>query len=242
MHSLVIDVGNSFTKTAIFNGDELLNVEKHERISVDFLSQLFKKYNISKSITSVVGSLDFECEQFIIKKAKLIHFSSSTPTPIVNLYKTPSTLGADRLAAAVAANTLFPSVNVLSVDCGTAMTFDLVTKEGEYLGGAISPGISTRFKALNHFTQKLPLIEIADNFQLIGYDTKSSILSGVLNGVINEIDGYINSVRMQFSPLEIVFTGGDAFFLDKKLKNSIFVNPNLVLFGLNRILNYNEDK
>ena len=123
--------------------------------------------------------------------------------------------------------------------CGTALTFDFVNCKNQYLGGAISPGISTRFKALNHFTAKLPLVQFNNDYPLIGTDTTSCILSGVLNGIINEVDGYIDSIRRAYSDVKVVFTGGESFFFDKKLKNTIFVDSNLLLFGLNRILTHN---
>ena len=239
-NSLVIDVGNTLTKLAIFCGDEMLHIEKHQELNCSLLSNLLVKYNINSAIVSTVGEFSAECEEFLTNRYSLIKFTSQTPLPIKNCYTTPNTLGPDRLAAAIGANALFPNTNVLVIDSGTAITYEIVNIKGEYIGGAISPGISMRFKALNQFTAKLPLISMSDSFPLIGSNTHDSILSGVLNGIVNEVDGYINSVREQYSPLEIVFTGGDSFFFDKKLKNSIFVHPNLVLFGLNRILKYNE--
>jgi type III pantothenate kinase len=238
--NLVIDVGNTLTKIALYIGDELLSVDKFDDLSCITLKNIYSNYKVDRVIVSNVGENFTECEEFLSSQSSFIKFSSETPLPIKNCYKTQDTLGSDRLAAAVGANAQFPNRNVLAIDSGTALTYELVSSKGEYFGGAISPGILMRFKALNYYTAKLPLLYIDETYQLIGSDTKNSILSGVLNGVVNEVDGYINSVREQFSPLEIVFTGGDSFFFDKKLKNSIFVHPNLVLFGLNRILNYNE--
>ena len=238
---LVVDVGNSLTKVAIFQGDDIILLEKHQQLSSDQLSVVIDNHSISKVIVSKVGEFSAKIEDFLSQTCKTIFFDSSTPLPIKNCYATPQTLGSDRLAAAVGASALFPNKNVLVVDSGTAITYDLVTGNGDYLGGAISPGISIRFKALNQFTAKLPLLSITEDYPLVGSDTYSSISSGVLNGVVYEVDGYIDEVKKQYSPLEIVFTGGDSFFFDKKLKNSIFVHPNLVLFGLNRILIHNEN-
>lgn len=238
---LVIDVGNTLTKIAVFDGDDSVLLEKYQQPTLDQISALVENQSATRAVVSKVGELSPKIEEFLSQRIKTLIFDSSTPLPIKNCYKTPSTLGPDRLAAAVGASALFPNRNVLVIDSGTAITYDLVTSNGHYLGGAIAPGISIRFKALNQYTAKLPLLSISDDYPLIGADTTSSILSGVLNGVVNEVDGYIDDVKAQYSALEIVFTGGDSFFFDKKLKNSIFVHPNLVLFGLNRILIYNEN-
>jgi len=238
--NLTIDIGNTLTKVAVFTGDEIILLETYNTIEVESIIKIIDSHNISRVIVSCVGKLPSKFEDLISRKIEVVYFSASTRIPIINCYKTPNTLGVDRLAAAVAANALFPNSNVLAVDCGTAITFDLVNSNSEYLGGAITLGVTTRFKALNSFTANLPLLSISEDFPLIGSNTTESILSGVLNGVVNEIDGYINAIKTQYNHLNIVFTGGDSFFFDKKLKNSIFVHPNLVLIGLNRILNYNE--
>ena len=239
--NLIIDVGNTLTKLAVFENDELTHLEKTQHLTPKTIENLLGNFNISKSIVSAVGEFPAYIAEIISQQVTLLHFTSNTPLPINNCYKTPQTLGADRLAAAVGAYTLYPNSNTLCIDCGTAITYDFTTAEGNYLGGAISPGIDMRFKALNQFTAKLPLVTFNNSFPTIGNTTETSILSGVLNGVIGEIESYINIIAMQYSPLNIVFTGGNSFFFDKKLKNSIFVHPNLVLFGLNRILKHNEN-
>ncbi len=239
--NLIIDIGNTLTKVAVFDDDRLVFHEKHSTLCADVLEKVLNTYSVSKAILSSTGEIPVYIEEFLSQRMPLTKFCSQTLLPIKNCYKTPLTLGVDRLAAAVGGVTLFPNQNVLSIDCGTAITYDLVTSSGEYLGGAISPGIEMRFKALHHFTAKLPLISFNKNHPLIGYDTETSILSGVLNGVLAEVDGYIAQIGAQYPPLTVVFTGGDSIYFDKKLKNSIFVNPNLVLFGLNRILEYNEN-
>ncbi len=239
---LIIDIGNTLTKIAIFSKDEVIAIEKHENLSDRLLEKFINNHNIIGAIVSSVTNKFPELEKIFTKKIPIIKFSSSTPIPIKNCYKTPKTLGVDRLALAVAINALYPNQNVLAIDCGTAITFDFVNSNNEYIGGAISPGINTRFRALHHFTSKLPLIKINESYPIIGDDTSSCILSGVLNGVINEVDGYIDMVKLSFPDLKVVFTGGESFFFDKKLKNSIFVHPNLLLFGLNRILTYNVEQ
>ena len=165
--------------------------------------------------------------------------STSTPIPIENLYLTKDTLGVDRLANAVAANSIFPQRNVLVVDCGTCVKYDFVNHKNQYLGGSISPGLQMRFKALNQFTGKLPLLKPEAHPSLIGDSTETAITSGVINGLVAEIKGVIKSYTSIYENLTVILTGGDASFFDKELKSNIFVEPNLTLIGLNEILRYN---
>jgi len=237
--NLVIDIGNSFTKLALFRADDIVFSDRIEKFTAIYMTSILSSYPVEQCIVSAVGRFNKKSFNSLRKKVPVLYFSSSTPIPIKNCYTTPNTLGVDRLAAAVGANSLYPSRNVLSIDSGTAITYDLVNSEGEYIGGAISLGIVTRFRALHHYTAKLPEVTFSDSFKVVGTTTQESILSGVMNGIINEVDGYINSVRDIYNDLVVIFTGGDAFFFEKKLKNSIFVHPNLVLLGLNRILNHN---
>jgi len=239
--NLVIDVGNTLTKLAVFVNNELVYLEKVVQLSESVIERLVANHQLSKAIVSAVGEFPAYIAEFISQRMPLLQFTHTTPLPIKNCYKTPATLGPDRLAAAAGANALYPTTNVLCIDSGTAITYDLVTADGHYIGGGISPGIEMRFKALNHFTAKLPLVSFNTTIPMVGNTTETSILSGVLNGILGEVDRYIDSISAQYSPLNVVFTGGDSFFFDKKLKNSIFVHPNLVLYGLNRILNYNEN-
>jgi type III pantothenate kinase len=241
INNLVIDVGNTLTKIGVFEGNNLIFSSKYSSLSTHDISSIINSHCINRAILSRVGEFSTDFEEIISQKVPLVIFGTSTPIPIKNCYKTPTTLGVDRLAAAIAGNFLYPNRNVLVVDSGSALTYEIVTSKGEYLGGAISPGIEMRFKALNQFTSKLPLISFNNSFPLIGSNTETSIISGVINGILSEVDAYIYAIKAQFSDLEVVFTGGDAFFFDKKLKNSIFVHPNLVLIGLNRILEYNEN-
>jgi len=173
---------------------------------------------------------------------QFIILSAETPLPIQNAYKTKLTLGYDRIADAVGAYSMFPGVNVLIIDAGTAITIDLLTAEGEFYGGNISPGLDLRFRALNEFTSKLPLIKKKEYHPFLGKTTEEAILSGVLSGAAFELDGYIDKLRIQYPDLKIILTGGDIKFFVKKLKNIIFVHSNLNLTGLNRILEYNVEK
>lgn len=239
--NLVIDIGNTKAKIAIFNNDELL-----EKLTITIentiaeVKLLQKRFTLTNCIVSSVTKFD---TNFIkeIGFQNFIRLDNITKVPFINNYKSPLTLGVDRIALASAAVNEYPKQNVLVIDAGTCITYDFVTENKEYLGGAISPGIDMRYKSLHTFTANLPLLE-KDDFKLIGTDTQSSIHSGILNGVVNEIEGIINQYIDKYQTLTVVLTGGDTNFLAKKLKNTIFANPNFLLVGLNSILTYNIDE
>ena len=198
---------------------------------------------LNQAILSSVKPVDEELIRFLSQNFQLfIELDHHTPLPIENLYETPETLGKDRIAAAVGANELFPGQNILIIDAGTAITYDVVSEKNEFLGGNISPGLQMRFKALNQFTGKLPLINYSDEFQLIGSNTEEAIRAGVQNGILYEIERTIETFNRNYENLQIVMTGGDSIFFDKKLNYSIFVHFNLTLIGLNRILEHNAKK
>ncbi|UII28675.1 type III pantothenate kinase [Fulvivirga maritima] len=161
------------------------------------------------------------------------------PLPFTIDYKTPQTLGRDRVAGVAGGQYIFPNANTLVIDLGTCITYDIIDAKNVYHGGGISPGLKMRFKSLHNFTAKLPLIEPTNDFELIGQSTKESILSGVINGMISEIDGIIRMYTDKFAHLQIIMCGGDAKFFENRIKANIFVAPELVLTGLNRILLYN---
>jgi type III pantothenate kinase len=170
---------------------------------------------------------------------KIIYLDRNTRLPIINNYKSKVSLGKDRIAAAVGANTIFPNSNVLVIDAGTALTFDFVSDNNEYMGGNISPGMQMRFKALKTFTSKLPLLDKSEEFYLTANNTNDAIISGVQSGIIFEMDSYINEYKKKYNDLKVILTGGDSFFFEYKLKNRIFAKPFLTAVGLNRILEYN---
>lgn len=238
--NLVIDIGNTRVKAGLFKGMELLDLKSYSSLKDLAQDTDFIKKSKRMIIGSVVDGLEEEIN--ILQSLGSLHiFKTDTKIPLKNLYKSASTLGSDRLAASLGAYYLFPSKNVLTIDAGTCIKYNFCNKNNEYLGGGISPGISMRFKALHHYTSKLPLIEVDYSYtELIGNTTQTSILSGVLNGILLEIDGIINQYQKQFPDLICVLTGGDSEYLAKRLKNSIFVHQNLVLKGLNDILNYNH--
>lgn len=241
--NLAIDVGNTRVKAAVFREDNLIDVIVFPAKKIlSEIKILKKKYQLSEGIISSVANIS---EKKLEKLAQIVPFlkvSSTINLPFSNLYKTPKTLGADRIALVTAANKSFPNQNVLVIDAGTCITFDFIDKNNDYFGGAISLGIEMRFKALHKFTKKLPLLEknSLDNF--IGQNTQESINSGVINGVIQEIEGVIEQYKKKYQDLTIVLTGGDTNFLSKQLKSSIFANQNFLLEGLNELLIFNKNK
>lgn len=236
---LILDFGNTYQKCALVSDDKFV-VHVFENIQLTDLQNLVRDKNISSVILSSVINYSDQIRKWLDENFYFIELSHKTLIPIKNLYKTPETLGKDRLAAAVAANSLFPNANVLSIDCGTAIKYDFVNESGEYLGGGISPGMHLRFKALHTFTDKLPLVSFSHFPDLIGDDTFSAISSGVANGVVAEIEGIIGEYMANFQKLNIVLTGGELIYFEKRLKSSIFADPNLVLKGLYQILKFNE--
>ena len=232
MLKLIIDQGNTQTKLAIFRQKTLL-----KKILYEQDNQLRELESQADGV--ILSSVKNDSDLLKVLEGNPLLLNINTSLPVVNLYETPETLGNDRIAAVVGAVTQFPNSNVLVIDAGTCITFDLFTLKG-YQGGSISPGIQMRLQALHQKTDRLPMVELDGEVDIIGKNTIQSIQSGVLNGVLVEIDGMINRYKSQFSDLKVMLTGGDFQLFDKGLKNSIFVDPNLVLKGLNEILDYNE--
>lgn len=238
---LVIDFGNTLTKAAIFKNDRIQELITCKLLTVKHLEILKHKYNPSNAIISTVIDLEKNLLQYLRAHFKLLVLDHHTPIPITNLYTTPATLGIDRLAMAVAAGRIFPETDCLAIGAGTCITYNIMDSYGNYRGGAISPGIMMRLKALHNFTGKLPLVSIKNKTSLIGATTEDSILSGVINGAIAEIDGLIDKFKEQYPGLKVIITGGDLKYFTEKLKNPIFAAENLVLTGLNEILSFNAD-
>tara|TARA_R110002126_G_scaffold291063_2_gene450205 strand:+ start:7757 stop:8485 length:729 start_codon:yes stop_codon:yes gene_type:complete len=241
--NLIIDIGNTRVKTAVFEGDKI--VSRHIFGKSRLLSEIkkiIKNYKIGATIISSVSSITSKKLEKLHKLIPYMLVSPEIKTPFKNLYSTPKTLGVDRMALVFGAVIIYPNHNVLIIDAGTCITFDFVNKQKEYLGGAISPGIEMRYKALNTFTSKLPLLEISKPLHFTGNSTNESIHSGVVNGVIQEIDGVIEQYKNKYLHLTVVLTGGDANFLSKQLKSSIFANQNFILEGLNKMLIFNKSK
>lgn len=245
---LVVDQGNTFTKIALFSKTELIHLGIFKNTLEDQLFSKFERWIESiacdfptSGILSSVASFSNDFLSYLSNKTKMIEMSSTLRLPIRNLYNTPETLGNDRVAAAVAASKLFPGESILCLDAGTCLTFDFINSNKEYLGGAISPGINMRLKALHTFTGKLPLVSLDADFDLIGNSTKNSILSGVMNGIIAETSEIIRQYRQKYPDLNVILTGGDANYFEDNLKSDIFAVPNLVLLGLKDILIYNVE-
>jgi len=244
MLNLVIDKGNSRTKAAIFSGQEIVETFLFDDLTTSSLDDAANKYyGLDSAILSSVSYVEPAIN--IILKKRFTHFielNHQTPVPLRNNYQTPETLGLDRLAAAVGASTLFPGLDLLVIDAGTAVTFDLIEKNGTFQGGNISPGMKSRFRALHEYTLKLPLVEESENWPFIGKTTEDAIRSGVITGMLMEIDGMIDLLKKDYPLIHIVLTGGDALFFERRLKNHIFVKSEITLIGLNRILEYNVEK
>ncbi len=240
--NLVIDIGNTRVKAAIFNGDELVDLFTTDSTNPTLLLPFIEKHQPNKCIISSVSKDKTNYVQFLQTYADVLLFQSNYKLPIDNLYQSINSLGTDRLAAIVGASSHLADTNVLVINAGTCITYDFLNKNKQYLGGAISTGLEMRFKALNTFTEQLPLIAYQPDFMdLIGNTTENSIRSGVQIGMVTEIEGIINRYNEAYSPLSVIITGGDTNFLVSSLKNSIFApqilyDPQLVLKGLNKIL------
>ena len=238
--NLVIDVGNTRVKVALYK-ETMLRYETIflKRRIISELKKIKKEFKIDDAIISSVASLSVISLDKIKRLFPLILLDYKTKVPFKNNYKTPRTLGVDRIALVAGAVERYPDKNVLVIDAGTCITYDFVDKKRIYSGGSIAPGVEMRYKALHTFTANLPLLNSDYPNDLIGNSTENAIHSGVVNGVIFEIDGIIEHYKQQNQNLTIVLTGGDTNFLAKRLKNGIFANPNFLLEGLNIILNYN---
>ena len=238
--NLVLDVGNSLLKIALFEKSELIQKFKFSENYKRNIEDIISKYKVTHSIISNVGRIDDTIINILKESTNLLLVSNQLKIPFKNLYKSKNTLGQDRLALVSAAAFNFPNENVLIVDVGSCITYDFKNNNNEYLGGGISPGISMRFKSLNTFTSNLPLIDFDSIYQLIGNNTKNSITSGVVNGTISEINGIIQQYREEFKNIRIILTGGDSNFLLKRIKNTIFADRNFLLIGLNKLLEDNS--
>jgi type III pantothenate kinase len=241
--NLCIDQGNSSTKLGIFDQNDLLECLVIDNLDYRKIANLFLKFPIDACIYSSVILNNITVLDDLRKRTKiLIELSYRTPIPVENKYKTPETLGIDRLAAVVGASFLKPNTDILVIDAGTALTYDFIDAKQVFWGGNIAPGLNLRLRSLHEFTQKLPLVDATIDSPLLGNNTQTAIVSGALHGIVFEIDGYINALKIKYPQLSTFLTGGSTFYFDTKLKNAIFAEKNLVLIGLNRILQYNVQK
>lgn len=235
--NIAVDFGNTSIKAGLFEEDQLI-----ERIVFDREKKILDLIKLKKPEHCIFSSVRKGNRKILQEAGKFcntIGLNSQTPIPLHNLYATPQTLGTDRIAAVVGAQHLYPDRNVLVIDAGTCITYDLLDAEGSYHGGAISPGMDIKFKALHKFTSKLPSIAFRSSYELIGKTSKGSMLSGVINGTIAEMEGMIIRYEQYFEELTILICGGKSKFFESKIKGHIFAIPDLVLIGLNQILRFN---
>ena len=246
MHTLALDIGNTAVKAGCFDGPLLR--EMVVGLTAEQVRSLVRRWQPEHIIVASVAEaavLTVEDLRDLVPSEILAFSPATTAVPLRNAYATPHTLGADRLAAAVGAAGLRPGQPTLIVDAGTALKMDLVTADGTYHGGSIGPGLSMRLRALHTFTGRLPLLALPApdaTIPLTGDSTTGSLLSGVVNGTMAEIMGFIAQYQQRYPELGVLLTGGDAAFLAARLPARIFVVPELVLLGLNRILAYHVDK
>ena len=237
---LLIDSGNTRVKYIVSDQGHWLETGVVEELST-LEEKLRAKYPTLQQLiySDVRGEHTAEKWQAFFPNFN-IHALKSLPFPFESNYATPATLGDDRLALVAAAVKKYPQQNCLIIDAGSCLTFDLLTAKGVYLGGAISPGIQMRFKALHTFTGKLPLCTSEEQNNAVGTSTQEAIATGVMHGVIYEIEGQINALSQKYTPLTVILTGGDALHLSKTVKNTIFAEPNFLAEGLDYILEYNK--
>lgn len=240
--NLIVDIGNTFIKLAVFEEDTLIFHQKQTNFSTEDIHKINQKFLIKSAIISSVRSNNTEMGQVLQKiNIPFIWLNHQLQFPFKITYSTPETLGLDRLAAVAGASAQFTRSNLLVIDMGTCVTFDFIDENGIYYGGSIAPGFEMRFKALHHFTQKLPQIKYTNqSVKLIGDSTENSILSGVYNGYKHEILGIISAYEQQYNDVKIVLTGGDFKLFDLEVKNRIFADEFLVLKGLCQILKLND--
>ncbi|WP_188464138.1 type III pantothenate kinase [Marivirga lumbricoides] len=231
-----IDIGNTKAKLGFFKENELVAYKAFNELKE--LADEIKKSEVSKVIISSVREDDESIKKILDLREDPFFLNYKTPVPFVNNYQSP-TLGLDRIAIVAGAQTLFPDQHTLAIDLGTCITYDFLEAGIQYHGGAISPGMHMRFKALHNFTARLPLINPAQQVDVIGNSTENSIQSGVVHGVSGEIRAFINTYKEKYNPLNVIITGGDAKYFESKIKATIFAIPELVLVGLNAILRHN---
>ena len=237
--NLAIDIGNTRTKIGIFNQQHLSTVITLDNSKEINLQEIISRFDIQQSVISSTIEIPEYITDALSELTKHLVLGHQTKLPFVNLYNSKETLGKDRLALIAAAQANYPSQNNLVIGCGTCITFNFINAKNEFLGGSIHPGLKMRLQAMHTFTGKLPLIPLENKADLIGNDTKSNMLAGVLLAAGKEIDGMIDEYLVKFPEMNIIITGGDADLLVYRLKNEIFAIPNFTLIGLNHILEYN---
>jgi len=238
--TICFDFGNTRLKCGVFEGDQLIDTVTLEDDNTSTIETLIQKYKPVKTLLSSVIDHNPEIETLLASGSKFHKLDHQSKIPVTTPVGKPETIGADRLALVVAASFLYPGKNNLVIGLGTAITYNFINKKKEFLGGGISPGLEMRLKSLQTFTAKLPLIEKDWNFPLIGYDTRTNILSGVILGMSKEIDGMIDLYHEKYGNLNVLLTGGDSTYFAYHLKNKIFADLNLIFKGLYAISELNN--
>jgi type III pantothenate kinase len=237
--NLIVDIGNTSTKLAVFDGRKKLSVSRINDLTCDELEKELKGFKIKRAIVSSVKKLPPFISDLFFTNIPFVHvLSHESKLPFIIEYKTPETLGPDRIAAVAGAFSLFPHSEILIIDAGTAITYEFLSS-GIYKGGNISPGIAMRFKALNKFTEKLPLVSPSDNYSSPGLNTLDAIAAGVITGVTYEINEYIRTFKKNKTDFKVLLAGGDSEFLKDKIDYHITYMPDIVIDGLNYILEHN---
>ena len=240
--NLIIDAGNTRLKVAVFEQNQCLQYMSFNSLTDCLATNIVHNYAITHAIvSSVAGNANELLEQLKAVNINACLFSNTLNLPITNNYQSATTLGSDRLAAAVGCYMHYPNCNVLTIDAGTCIKYNFTTDSNVYLGGAISPGIRLRYQSMHDYTAKLPLLSLTHSHNtLVGTTTQTSILTGVQLGTVAEIDGFINYYKAQYNNLKVVLTGGDGSYFENHLKNKILADELLLVKGLNYILNLNS--
>lgn len=239
MKNLIVDIGNTRTKLAVYKNKEQVSFQAFLNKNQEDILSFLAKCNATNCIITATGKISNTLKSLLYAKFNCIEINEFTKLPFTVKYKTKSTLGDDRVAAISGAKMFFPNKNCLAITAGTCLTFNFITNNHCFLGGSISPGLMMRLQAMHSFTDKLPLPKNTAFDELIGTSTVESLLSGVRKGIIAEVDGIIDQYRLQFQEIEVIICGGDTSFFERRLKNKIFAHQNLVLDGMNEILQYN---
>ena len=238
--TLCFDFGNTRLKAAIFDGDQVKTSVTLKDDSIESIRQLITEYNPQKSILSSVINHNRDIESLLAEKTNFHLLNHSSKLAFTTPVGKPETIGADRLALAAAAVHFYPQMHNLVIGLGTCITYNFINKYHEFLGGGISPGLEIRLKSLNYYTAKLPLVKADGNVPLIGHDTASNILSGVILGIVYELSGFIDEYARKFDNFNVLLTGGDMLYLASHFKNKIFADSELIFKGLYAISEVNN--
>ena len=239
--NLAIDIGNTRRKTGLFNGTGLLETQVITDWSLDYLIGYCNQAGVRNIIVSSVAAPDYILNKALAQYFDTLELTHETPLPFKSKYTTPQTLGKDRLAAVAGAQALLPRQHSLVVDCGTCIKYELLTQTGEYLGGNIAPGAIMRTKAMQHFTARLPEVNLQVPASIIGISTETALQNGAFMGAALEIGGFVALFQKMLHPLNVILTGGDAAFFQPLLNIAhLTIEPHLTLYGLNNILIFNR--